>query len=320
MKKEDAEEFSSIADTQSDAWWRQLGLGVKMGVHTALNMKRDEWLKGRAERVARSKQLDVFLELKAEGHSNRSIAAITGVSPKTVDRAINASNDAPDTGNTNENKAGDEDIASNDAPNELAQEKKRTEALREQVKVLQSGKVDLTGKKYGTIVIDPPWPMQKIEREVRPNQVEFDYPTMDEDQLRAFRADFLRMAGKDVHVFMWTTHKFLPMALRLFNEYGIKYVLTMVWHKSGGMQPVGLPQYNCEFALYGRIGSPKFIDTKAFNCCFTAQRREHSRKPDEFYDLVRRVTDGDRIDIFSREKREGFDQFGVETDKFEAAE
>ena len=131
---------------------------------------------------------------------------------------------------------------------------------------------------------------------------------MTEEDLVAFGATINRCAAEHCQLFMWTTQKFLPMALRLLEEWGFHYVLTMVWHKPGGFQPVGLPQYNCEFVLYARSGSPGFVDTKAFNCCFEASRREHSRKPDEFYDLIRRVTADGRIDIFSREQRDGFDQ------------
>jgi N6-adenosine-specific RNA methylase IME4 len=47
-----------------------------------------------------------------------------------------------------------------------------------------------------------------------------------------------------------------------------------------------------------------------------APHREHSRKPDEFYDTVRRVTEGPRVDMFSREPRDGFGQWGIETGKF----
>jgi N6-adenosine-specific RNA methylase IME4 len=170
------------------------------------------------------------------------------------------------------------------------------------------------------IVIDPPWPMEKIEREVRPNQVGFEYPTMSEDELADF--DLPGFAAKNCHLFCWTTQRFLPMALRLLDQWDFRYVCEFVWHKPGGFQPVGLPQYNCEFALYARLGSPKFRSTKSFATCFEAPRREHSRKPDEFYNMVRRVTAGPRIDIFSREKRDGFKQYGYEHAKFslEAAE
>lgn len=190
-----------------------------------------------------------------------------------------------------------------------AQKRAENEALKK-VEILPPTKT------YGTIVIDPPWEMEKIERRVRPNQVAFDYPTMTEAELEAFPVQ--GMAADDCHLFCWTTQKWLPASLRLIERWGFKYVLLMTWHKPGGFQPHGLPQYNSEFIVYARRGSAKFRDTQSFNTCFQAERREHSRKPDAFYDTVRRVTGDGRIDVFSREKREGFDQYGNEKDKFAA--
>jgi hypothetical protein len=147
------------------------------------------------------------------------------------------------------------------------------ERRRAELAALKSERPPLPDGRFETIVIDPPWEMQKIERDVRPNQVAFDYPTMNEAELAAFGVP--AMASDDCHLFCWTTHKHLPMALRLLESWGFRYVCTMVWRKPGGFQPIGLPQYNCEFALYARRGAPQFIDTRAFPACFEAPRREH---------------------------------------------
>lgn len=165
---------------------------------------------------------------------------------------------------------------------------------------------------YDVVVIDPPWPMTKIERDVRPNQVAFDYPTMDEEAI-ATQIETLQPFAADCHTWLWTTQRFLPMAFRLLDRWQLTYVCTFVWHKPGGFQPVGLPQYNAEFALYARQGAPLFVDTTSLPVCFTADREGHSVKPDAFYAMVRRVTAGRRLDLFNRRPLEGFDGWGKES-------
>jgi N6-adenosine-specific RNA methylase IME4 len=170
---------------------------------------------------------------------------------------------------------------------------------------------------FGTVVIDPPWPIENIDRDVRPNQAEFAYQPMIPEEIIAFWQRYmLSRITPDCHLFLWTTNKWLPAAFEILDPIGFRYVLTMVWHKAGGFQPIGLPQYNCEFVVYARRGAPAFVDTKNFLCCFGGERREHSRKPIEFYDLISRVTGGSRIDVFSRVPHEGFAQYGNELHKF----
>jgi N6-adenosine-specific RNA methylase IME4 len=94
---------------------------------------------------------------------------------------------------------------------------------------------------------------------------------------------------------------------------------VMVWHKTTGMQPLALPKYNCEFVVYARKGTPRFVDTKGFRCCFEGKSREHSQKPDEFYDMIAKATEGPRISLFSRGGHEGFEAWGDEVDKFPPA-
>ncbi len=201
-----------------------------------------------------------------------------------------------------------ERVASSDAlTSRLIREIKRSEIAQRIAGICERDIEAITGA-YDVIVIDPPWPMKKIDRDTRSSQTAFDYPIMQEDELK----ELLIPAADDCHVWLWTTHKYLPMGFRLLSHWQLDYVCTFVWHKPGGFQPFGLPQYNCEFALYAHQGAPFFTDLSAFKTCFQAPRTRHSEKPEEFYRLIRRVTQGRRLDMFSRRPIEGFDGWGNE--------
>lgn len=151
--------------------------------------------------------------------------------------------------------------------------------------------------------------MKKIERDCRPNQAEMDYPTMSLDEITALTIP----AADNCHLFCWTIQKFSPVAAcQIVKSWGFRYICTFGWHKPGGFQPFGLPQYNLELIIYARKGTPTFVDTKDFNVCFQAPRGRHSEKPEAFYEMIRRVTSGKRLDMFSRRQIEGFDVWGNE--------
>lgn len=163
--------------------------------------------------------------------------------------------------------------------------------------------------KYGVIVADPPWPLRKIPRAVKPRQQGWDYPTMTVAEIEAMPVAGLALP--DAWLFLWTTHRYLPHAFGIAERWGFSYRFTMTWHKSTGFQPWNLARLNCEFCLVSVRGNPQLADPKAFNACFYARSNGHSVKPQSFYDTVRRVTGpGPKLDLFARREIPGFDSWG----------
>src|SRR5262249_34450380 len=151
-------------------------------------------------------------------------------------------------------------------------------------------------------------------REERPNQVSLPYPTMTVEAIRALQLPLADVA----HVWLWTTHRFLFAVGACLEAWGLDFICQFVWVKTGGMQPIGLPQFDTEFALYARKGQAMFVDTKGLTTTIVAPRGVHSAKPDYFYDMVRRVTAGRRLDMFGRRAIDGFDSWGYEAPAHEA--
>lgn len=170
---------------------------------------------------------------------------------------------------------------------------------------------ELPDQTYRTLVIDPPWDMEKSSREERPDQGKYlDYPTMDIDEIFELPVEELA-ADSGAHVYLWTTHKYLPAAFRAFEEWDVRYECTLTWIKPTGMTPFSW-QYNTEFVLFGRFGDSQDLMQKGLQLSIEAPNTKHSEKPDEFYERVRTASPGPRLEMFARGSRDGFDVWGDE--------
>ena len=167
--------------------------------------------------------------------------------------------------------------------------------------------------KYRTIIIVPPWPMEKIQREVRPSQTTMDYPPLTLDAIANLPIQDLADLG-GCHVYLWFTQKYRREAFALFDKWEVKDECFLTWVKNVGFTPYSW-MYSTEHILFGRIGNLK-LDKLGVRLDFNGKVREHSRKPDEFYEIVKQVSPAPRMELFAREPRQGFEVWGNETRKF----
>jgi len=171
---------------------------------------------------------------------------------------------------------------------------------------------------YRTIVIDPPWPMKKIERGVRPNQGTYlDYPTMQLADI--YNLDIEPLAAEDgCHLYLWTTHKFLPEAIRIVGKWGFRYNCLMTWVKNTGMTPFHY-RFNTEHVVFATRGSMA-VQRKGLPLAFEGNADGHSTKPDTFYQMVSEASPSPRLEMFARQPREGWVVWGNEVNHAAAAD
>lgn len=168
-------------------------------------------------------------------------------------------------------------------------------------------------KKYQIIYADPPWDVKKIKRKVRPNQVEFDYPTMSLEAIKALPVEAL--ADEDCWLFLWTTHAYLPKAFGVMDSWGFKYQRTITWDKQNGLCLFGF-HHRTEFLLVGFRGKvTMYPKRKAVPTLFqlSSKKLAHSQKPNEIRTAIEPFGET-RIELFARQKTDGWDVWGNEVE------
>lgn len=165
-------------------------------------------------------------------------------------------------------------------------------------------------KKYEIIVVDPPWQLEKIKKRVRPNQVKMDYPMMDLDEIKSLPINDI--AADVSTLFLWTIDKYLYQTKEILEAWGFKYHVTMAWDKTNGLAMFGFNRQT-EFILVGFKGKhDAYPRRKTIRTSFTVKSKRHSEKPNEFYDMVSLIPHTNKIDIFARKERNGWDVWGNE--------
>lgn len=173
------------------------------------------------------------------------------------------------------------------------------------------------GRTFATILADPPWQFQNKTGKVAPEHKRLNrYGTMKLDDICNLPvADVLMPTA---HLYMWCPNALLPEGLKVMAAWGFNYKANIVWHKirkDGGPDGRGVGFYFrnvTELLLFGTKGkNARTLAPGRRQVNFMATRkREHSRKPDEQYELIEACSPGPYLEMFARGTRPKWTTWG----------
>ncbi|MBP7241077.1 MT-A70 family methyltransferase [Amaricoccus sp.] len=179
----------------------------------------------------------------------------------------------------------------------------------------------LAGSQFGTLLADPPWRFVNRTGKVAPEHRRLSrYGTMSTDEIAGLPVPAL-MAERS-HCYLWVPNALLPEGLAVLAGWGFSYKSNIVWHKvrkDGGSDGRGVGFYFrnvTELLLFGTRG--RDVRTlppgrRQVNLLAT-RKREHSRKPDEQYDVIEACSWGPCLELFGRGLRKGWTVWGNQAD------
>lgn len=173
------------------------------------------------------------------------------------------------------------------------------------------------GRKFHTVLADPPWRFINRTGKVAPEHRRLArYGTMKTDEICALPvADFV---SSPAHLYLWVPNALLPEGLAVMKAWGFDYKSNIVWHKirkDGGSDGRGVGFYFrnvTEVLLFGVRGknARTLAPGRSQVNMMQTRKREHSRKPDEQYQLIESCSKGPYLELFARGTRPGWAYWG----------
>lgn len=170
-------------------------------------------------------------------------------------------------------------------------------------------------KKYQIIYADPPW--EYTSKSVSPNrEVTNHYSTMNIENIKDLPVQTI--IDKNTYLFLWVTSPNLDRGIEVLKVWGFSYkTVAFCWAKTNRddsyfMGLGGYTRSNIELCLLGVKGKLKRVDM-GIRQLIVANREEHSKKPDIIKEkIVGLYGNLPRIELFARQKTEGWDVWGNE--------
>jgi len=177
------------------------------------------------------------------------------------------------------------------------------------------------GAKFKTILADPPWQFQNRTGKVSPEHKRLNrYPTMALDDIKNMPVD--QVADETAHLYLWVPNALLPQGLEVMAAWGFNYKGNIIWEKvrkDGQPDGRGVGFYFrnvTEMLLFGVKGNNArtLAPARSQVNILRTQKREHSRKPDEIFEIIENCSNGPFLELFARGTRPGWVLWGNQAD------
>ena len=179
------------------------------------------------------------------------------------------------------------------------------------------------GKKFSTILADPPWQFQNRTGKMAPEHKRLSrYSTLSLDEIK--RLPVKDIVSDTAHLYLWVPNALLPEGLEVLSAWGFKYKTNLIWYKTrkdGGPDRRGVGFYFrnvTEVLLFGVRGknARTLKRGRTQENMIVKQKREHSRKPDEQYPLIEACSWGPFLEMFARGSRENWKCWGNQASEY----
>ena len=235
---------------------------------------------------------------EGQGAARDKIARYLGVGRTTIERAeavVEAAEEEPEEyGHL---------VEQMDRSGKVAGAFRRLTVLK-QAKGLEAAAPELPTGPFQVIVADPPWQYDSGNS--------LPYPTMPIEEIKAMPVR--EIADENAILWLWTTNAHLRVAFDVVEAWGFEYKALLTWVKDR----MGTGEWlrgQTEHCLLAARGKPTFLHGNQ-TTALQATRREHSRKPEEFYSVVESTCPGGKIELFCRQRRSGWEAYGNSIDLF----